>query len=270
MFVKKNRKRGRPLLRKRTYKKKSVTKPSAMVRKYVKRVVNSQIEDKRIVIERAQTFGSILQDATLGAFPVGAPLTSLFVIPLGTTQSTRIGNTIKCRRVMLRYVLRPTTYQAGVNDNPQPAHILMMLGNYKQYKGVLPTNIEVGQLYDTGAGSSAPAGDLSDLIQPINKDAWDIKKKWSHKVGNAQFTGPGNLQNFGFFANNDFQLNVVRSLDITKYCPKTVKFNDAGATNQGPNLFFMYQAIMTNGGVFPATQRPFAIDYWIDYTYQDA
>ena len=88
---------------------------------------------------------------------------------------------------MLRYVLRVTTYQAGVNDNPMPCHVLMFLGNYRQNRGILPSNLEVGQLYDTGSGSSAPAGDLSDLIQPINKDAWDIKKKWSHKVGPAIF-----------------------------------------------------------------------------------
>lgn len=267
MFVPK--KTGKRVMRRRNYRKKSTNKVSKSVKKYVKKVIHSQIENKSITIERAQTFGSILQDNTLGAFPM-CPYTSLVPIPIGTTNGTRIGNTIKTRRVMLRYTLRPTTYQAGVNDNPQPAHILFFLGNYRQYKGVLPTNIEVGQLYDTGSGSSAPQGDLSDLIQPINKDAWNIVKKWSHKVGNAQFSGPGNLQNFGFFANNDFKLNVVRSMDITKYCPKTIKFNDSSATQAGNNLFLMYEAIMTNGGVFPATQRPFAIDYWIEYQYEDA
>lgn len=256
--------------RKRVYKKKSYKpKVSDTVKNYVKKVVHAQIENKNICIERAQTFGSILNDATLGAFPM-CPYTSLIPIPIGTTNGTRIGNVIKTRKVMLRYVLRPTTYQSTVNDNPQPGQILMMLGNYKQYRGILPTSLEVGQLYDTGSGASAPQGDLSDLIQPINKDAWDIKKKWSHKVGMAIHSGPGNLQNFSFFANNDFKYNVVKSMDITKYCPKTISFNDAQASQQGNNLFLMYEALQVNGGIFPAGQRPFAIDYWVDYQYEDA
>lgn len=266
MFGKKNR--GKRVYRKRAPRK-STSTVSKTVKKYVKQVVHSQIENKNICIERAQTFGSILGDAALGAFPM-CPYTSLVPVPIGTTNGTRVGNVIKTRKVMLRYVLRVTSYQSGVNDNPMPCHVLMFLGNYKQYRGVLPTSLEVGQLYDTGSGSSAPQGDLSDLIQPTNKDAWDIKKKWSHKIGPAIYSGPGNLQNYGFFANNDFKLNVVKSIDITKYCPKTIKFNDSQASQQGSNLFLMYEAIMPNGGIFPASQRPVAIDYWIDYTYEDA
>lgn len=267
MFVPK--KKGKRVYRRRNNRKKSTSTVSKSVKKYVKKVVHSQIENKNITIERAQTFGSILQDATLGAFPM-CPYTSLVPIPIGTTNGTRIGNTIKTRRVVLRYVLRPTVYDATSNPNPAPAHIIMFLGNYKQYKGVLPTNIEVGQLYDTGSGSSAPQGDLSDLIQPINKDAWDIKKMWSHKLGFAAYGGSGGLLQWQSYTNNDFKLNVVRKMDITKFCPKTIKFNDSQATQQGANLFLMYEAVAANGAVLPATQRPYAIDYWIDYTYEDA
>lgn len=155
MYIKKNRKRSKPLLRKRTYRKKSTSKVTLATKRYVRKAISLQTEEKKVVIERAQTFGSILQDATLGAFPL-CPYTSLFPLPIGTTNGTRVGNEIKVKKVMLRFVIRPTTYQAGVNDNPQPANIILYIGNYKQYKGILPTNLEVGQLYETGAGSSAP------------------------------------------------------------------------------------------------------------------
>jgi hypothetical protein len=125
-------------------------------------------------------------------------------------------------------------------------------------------------LFDNGSSSFGPIGDLGDLCADINKEAWDIKKKWTHKVGTAIFTGPGNLQNYGFFANNDFKLNVVRKIDITKYCPKTIKFNDAAGSTQGANLFFFYQAIPTTGGIFQQNETPANIDYWVSYTYEDA
>ena len=95
MFVKKNR--GKRLYRKRGARK-STSTVSKTVKKYVKQVVHSQIENKNICIERAQTFGSILGDNTLGAFPM-CPYTSLVPVPLGTTNGTRVGNTIKPERL---------------------------------------------------------------------------------------------------------------------------------------------------------------------------
>lgn len=257
--------------RKRRVYKKRVKKPrvSAVVKKYVKRTIHSQIEDKVINIERVTPFGSVLTNSDLNMFPM-CPYTSLFSLPIGTTNGTRLANQVKTRRVMLSYVLRPTAYSSTSNNNPQPFHVQMFLGRYKQSSGILPTGLELTVLFDNGSSSFGPISDLGDLCADINKDAWDIKKKWTHKVGTAQFTGPGNLQNYGFFANNDFQLNVVRKMDITKYCPKTIKFNDAAGSTQGPNLFLFYQAIPTTGGIFPANEKPANIDYWISYIYEDA
>lgn len=271
MFVKKNRIRGKPLRRKRTYRKKSTSKVSLATKRYVKSAIHKQIENKRVVIERAITFGSVLGDATLYANAL-LPYTSLFPLPIGTTQGTRLSNEITIRKLTLRYVLRPTTYQAGVNDNPMPAQILMMIGHYKAQPNALPDSLMVGQLYDSNGTANAPQGDLSDLIAPINKDAWTIKKKWTHKVGNAIYSGPGNLQNFGFFANNDFAYNVTKSINITNLVSrKRVKFNDSQGTIQNiPGLFFMVEALMPNGGIYQASQRPFAIDYWVDLEFEDA
>lgn len=257
--------------KRRVVKRKAPTKSvSLAVKKYVKRTIHSQIENKVVNIERVSSFGSVLTDSNLNMFPM-CPYTSLFPVPIGTTNGTRVGNQIKTRRVILSYVLRPTPYSSSAaNNNPQPFHAQMFLGRYKQASGILPTGLELTTLFDNGSSSFGPISDLGDLCADINKDAWDIKKKWSHKVGTAIFSGPGNLQNFGFFANNDFALNVVKKMDITRYCPKTIKFNDAAGSTQGPNLFLFYQAIPTTGGIFQANERPANLDYWISYTYEDA
>lgn len=253
--------------KKRVYKKKTYKpKVSTTLKNYVKKVVHAQIENKHINIEQARTFGSNIADTI---FPM-TPYTGLVSLPIGTTQGTRIGNVVKTRRVTLNYVLRPTSYAAGLNDLPQPAQIVMFLGNYKQAPGILPTSLELSVLFDNGSGSLNPQGDLSDLIADINKEAWNIKKRWSHKVGMALHAGAGNQPNFSQFANNDFKYNVVKKMDITKMCPKTIKFNDSSGSNQGPNLFLFYEALQVNGGIFPAAQRPFAIDYWVKYEYEDA
>jgi len=259
---------GKRVLRKRVYRKKP-TRVSKNVKQYVKKYIHSQIENKHVNIERAQTFGGYLQDTTLGMFPV-CPFTSLYPVPIGTTQGTRIGNKIKTRRVTLNYVIRPQPYAAGVNDNPQPYYVLLFLGNYKESKGLLPGSLQTAQLYDNGSGSLAPASDLGDLVADINKDAWNIVWRKTEKVGAALSAGPGNLPNFSQFANNDVPYSVVRRNNITRHCPKTITFNDSSGSQQGSNMFFFYYCVTMSGSVLPATQRPLAIDYWCKYEYEDA
>jgi len=236
---------------------------------YIKRVLDARIEKKQLCIEQSNSFGTVLESPDMNMFPM-CPYTGLFALPIGATDGTRVGNQIRVRKVTLRYVLRPMPYLAGVNDNPQPVYIQFYLGNIKAGPGILPTALELSTLYQSGSSSFAPSGDLSDLVSVVNNDFWNVKKAWVEKLGTATFSGPGNLQNFGFFANNDFQMSVLRSMDITKLCPKTIVFNDASGTTQGPNLFLFYQAIATTGGSLPATQRPAGIDYWIDFEYEDA
>lgn len=236
---------------------------------YIKRVLDSRIEKKQICIEQSQSFGTILESTDMNMFPM-CPLGGLFTIPIGATDGTRVGNQIRVRKVMLRYVLRAMPYSAGINDNPQPVYVQFYLGNVKQAPGIIPTALELSTLYQSGSGSFAPVGDLSDLVSVVNNDFWNVKKAWVEKLGTAQWATTGNLPSFGYFANNDFQLSILKSIDITSLCPKTIKFNDASGSTQGPNLFLFYQAIATTGGSLPATQRPAGIDYWVDFEYEDA
>jgi len=51
------------------------------------------------------------------------PYTGYGTIPQGVTQGTRIGNTVKVKKLMLSYVLRPTSYNATFNAFPQPVEV---------------------------------------------------------------------------------------------------------------------------------------------------
>lgn len=250
-------------------KRASSKRVQAATKEYIKRALDARIEKKQIVVEQSRSFGTILANTDMNMFPM-LPYTGMFTIPIGSTDGTRVGNQIRVRKVTLRYVLRSMPYQVNVNDNPQPVYVQFFLGNVKSAPGALPTALELSTFFQSGSSSFAPTGDLSDLVSVVNNDYWNVKKAWVDKLGTSAFTGPGNLQNYGFFYNNDFQMSVLRSMDITRLCPKVITFNDASATQQGPNLFLFYQAIATTGGSLPATQRPAGIDYWIDFEYEDA
>jgi len=171
---------------------------------------------------------------------------------------------------MLNYVLRPTPYDAGQNAFPAPIEVEMYLGYLKQCSGEIPVVSDFNNLYQLGASSFGPGGNLSDLIQTNNKDYWVIKKRWRHKIGFAGYNGSGAIASQQYFNNNDFKLNVIKKLDITNLCPKTLRFNDSSATVQGRGLFFFFQALNASGGTNNGTTLPANIDYWIDLQYEDA
>lgn len=242
---------------------------SKNVKRYVARALSRRIEDKQVGVQGSIAFGSAIESPDLNAYPM-LPYLGYLTIPQGVGQGQRNGNECKVKRVMLNYVLYPLPYNAGTNPASCPMHIQLFLGNVKLSKGILPITADVNNLFNLGGGVLAPTGSLTDLNLPINKDVWDIKKVWSHKLGYAESAGTGAVPTQQYFANNDFKLNITRRMDITRYCAAALKFNDNNATLIGNNTFFMFQALAANGAAFGATVVPAQIQFFVTIDYEDA
>jgi hypothetical protein len=219
-------------------------------------------------------FGSYAQSAAyaMNAWPM-LPYTgaSFINIPQGVGQGNRIGNTIKIRKVMLSYVLRQNPYNLISNPQPQPLDVMFKLGHIKRIPGSLPTTGETNLLFQFGNTTVAPTGTTRDMIFNINKDYWNIKKSWVHKLGTSSYGGTGAQPDYQGFHNNDYKLTYVRRMDITKLVQKTIKFQDATTeTTQGPNLFLMFQALTVNGAVASGAYTPANLSYFITIDYEDA
>jgi len=200
------------------------------------------------------------------------PYVGYNVISQGIGAGQRIGNEIKIRKVMLNYVIRPLPYSSTTPGNPFPCpvEVELFLGNIKQAPGLLPGTVDIGYLFQGGNVSYAPGGTLNDLVADVNRDYWNIKKRWRHKLGSASYTGTGGSVDSQYLTNNDFKFNVVKKLDITKMCPKTFKFNDTDNTLQGPNLFFFMQCVAAQGGAFGSGVQACRLEYWVHLAYEDA
>lgn len=269
MLFKKRIPRKPRVVRRRVVRGRKSGGVSSAVKKYVKRTLHADVENKSVNINSGQSFGTISESPDLNMYPM-LPYTGLWTISQGITSAGRIGNQIKVRKVMLSYVLRPNPYDAVFNTTAIPQEVDLFLGYTKQLPGFLPVAADVTSLFQSGSTSIAPAGTLRDLISTVNTDYWHISKRWRHKIGYSSNNGTGaNLGN-QTFNNNDFKLNVVQKLDITKFCPKTVTFNDSNNTPQGKNLFFFYQSIRADGIAGSATALPCNIEFWIDFRYEDA
>jgi len=242
---------------------------SVGVKKYIKKAIHSSIENKCVQINFGNSFGNINESPDLNSYPM-CPLSSYWTISQGTRQGERIGNQIKTRKVMLNYVLRPLPYSATSNPQPNPCEVQLMLGYVKNTPCFAPIAGDFAQLFQSGSSTSAPVGNLRDIISVINTDYWVIKKRWTHKVGYAASEGTGANPANQFQANNDFKLNHVKRLDITKHIPKTHIFNDGSAMTNTKNLFLMYYAVAADGGTYGANGLVANIEFWIDFHYEDA
>jgi len=239
------------------------------VKKYIKKTISANVENKMANANYAGAFGNAVANPSLYSYPM-TPYTGYMTIGQGVQQNQRIGNSIKVKRAILRYVLRPMPYDAGSNPFPAPVQVDLYLGRTRLCGGDLPITGDMTTLFQNGNTSFGPVGNLNDLISETNKDYWHIAKRWSHKVGTADSYGSGSTAGAQYFANNDFKLNVVRKMDITKHYPKILKFNDGTNQVQGNGLFLFYQCLNASGGTNGSTTMPCHITFWIDVRYEDA
>ncbi len=242
---------------------------SAGVKKYVKRALHTTIENKCVQVNGGNSFSGVQESPEFNAYPM-CPYNGYWTIPQGVGQGGRIGNQIKTRKVTLNYVLRPLPYQASSNPAPQPCEVQLMLGYVKNTPCFLPIPGDINQLFQSGSSVTAPVGSLRDIISVVNTDYWVIKKRWTHKIGYAYNGGTGANNGNQFFANNDFQLNVVKKIDMTKFIPKTHIFNDSFGSTNTKNLFLMYYAVPSDGGTYSSTGLVANIEFWVDFHYEDA
>lgn len=248
-------------------KKKAV--PTA-VKTYVKKQIHGQIENKSIQLQFTSSLYGVNGSPTLNAVPL-SPYSGFLAITQGVGPNARTGNIIKTRRLMFRYVLRPLSYDAVINTIPQPYEIQMIFCRVKSDPTSVPVSAEVNQLFQLNNSALGPQGTLEDLCMPFNTDYFQVFKVVRHKLGYADNVGTGQQANAQYFANNDFKMNVVRSINLTKYMPKTVKFNDNSATPTSKGVFLMINVIPAGqSSAIGATQLPVRIHSYLDYQYEDA
>lgn len=254
---------------KKNYKRKTTV--STSVKREIKKQLHAQIENKIQNTQAGFSFGTILSSSgqAMNMYPM-TPYASYWTIGQGVTQNTRVGNIIRPVKVMLRYVIRPVPYNALSNTSPVPMEVDLFLGHTKATPAILPSNADLQYLYQIGSSSGPPVGNLTDIIAPINKDYWNISKRWRHKLGFAEYGTNGTQPTNQNLTNNDFKLNAVRSINITKYIPKRVSFNDGGGATTSKGLFFFYQAVSATGTTLDSTQIPLNIQFWVDFEYEDA
>jgi len=279
--------RKRPVAKKpaakRAYKsKRPYRRPASFVKK-VQSVIKRSAETKNI-----QYFQDNLP---VSDYPTGAwqgspnqmltlPLTPddfLTPISLGTSSQQRIGNKIMLSKVTLRGMINPRTYQttnttdSPSNNAPSPFLFKMWFG-YQKDTAFNEVSNSLPNFFQEGSTSATPNGTLMDTFRKVNTDKYRVVATRLYKVGPTSIVTTQNgtvAVNNQNYANNDFKFCQQFSIDVTKYCVKTLKYND---TNNQPNtrgLYWWMEAIDPTGANFTAGRFPAEISYELDIEYKD-
>lgn len=165
---------------------------------------------------------------------------AIFPITQGAGQSQRTGNKITCCSLKLRIALSPI----GIVNDPatgnmstaQPMYIRMVMFYDKKNPNDTPTPFANGDFFEqsTGYGYTGFTNTIADTLMPINTSRYHVYKQKFFKVGfqtlmqkNSNLAGATTAGDAnGWLSNNDFKSFSSRTIDLTKYVPKTWTFND--------------------------------------------
>lgn len=235
----------------------------------------------RKVVERSEEHKESILYSTSNPFPPSnngawtssstsiAPSNTGIVIPQGTGQGNRIGNQIRTRKAVLDGIMHYLPYDATTNVQPMPTQVRMLIFKDKFNKSGQPASVAL-DLFQAGSTNIGPQNDLVDMILEVNKDRYTVYHDEVFKVGTANSAGTGALPTFQNFANNDFSINVAFQVDVTKYIPAVIRYNDSSASPMTDNLWMIFLPVQSSGGAFGSTQFTTGMSWSLTYHYTDA
>lgn len=198
-----------------------------------------------------------------------SPGTSGFQIFQGPAQGERIGNQIRTRKAWVRGVMHIMPYDASVNSQPIPTEVRMLIFKDKFNRTSRPSAVAI-DLFQQGSTSIGPQNDLVDMILDVNRDRYQVYHDQILKVGTSAYAGTGTLPSFQSFANNDFSLNAKFNVDITKFLPSVVQYNDNTSQPMSDSLWMIFLPVQAGGGQFGSTQVTTQMSWVAGYSYTDA
>lgn len=195
------------------------------------------------------------------------PQAGTLPIPQGDGQGERIGNRILLRSLVLDLFLYPVAYNATTNDSPQPAYVKLWIG-YQRNQPTSPPLITSSRMVQNGNGSGALTGLLRDMYVDLNDEFVKVVYQRVFKIGNASYEGSGEEVSNQSWSNNDFQLGGHLRLDLAKYLPKNIIYDDVLGTPTSRGLYFWLEFVDVDNTT-PTNITGHSYQYSLQMKYKD-
>lgn len=254
--------------------------PSRMGRKEfnkrVQRVIN------RVAEHKVQTY-TVSQFAPLvlrtGSASVAAnifsmtPYTGGYTISQGSTVADREGNKVSVKSAILTLNITPSPYNATTNPVPTPCMVRIWFLKNKALPTVpVPSSSVIGAnatLLDNGATNSGLVGTFADLQLPYNRDSFIVYGYRDYKIGTSVYEGTGAVPTSGNYANNDFKLCALSKINLTKWFPKKLVWDDTVVDPTSYNLSMLIQPIFVTGLTPGAAVTPIQMKFSLRLSFTD-
>lgn len=260
--------------------KKSVRKTRSValsVKRYVKRAIHSQIENKSYSTEQADTLSN---PANPVAFQAGNIIqltpsnatNSAYTIVQNVGQGGRIGNAIHLRKATFKCIMYPQQYNVTSNPTPKPLDVCIYIFSIKQ--GICGATVADAwtrfntDFFGNGNSSNGTLNNLYDAVSDVNSDVVHLYYKRIVKLG----ASAAQLQTGGSAAlsNNDYKYNQMLRIPITKYLPKKITFNDTDNNSTSKQVYLLVCPYNADGTTQPSTTLSLSMFWGIDLIYEDA
>lgn len=273
-YGKRKGKRSVRRLRKTARKSAKVSKP---LKNYINRAIGRRLENKRFTIESSDTLATSANATTFQAGNIwqltpSNATNSWYMIPQATTEGGRVGNEIALKSAVFRYVMYPLAYNVTSNPTPKPMDVMLFIFSVK--RGVAGNtvadawNIFNTNIFANGSSSNGTVNNLFDVVSVFNTDVVTIHHRRHLKLSPSDYYVAGaTVPNY---ANNDYKYNQIGKINVTKYLPKKITFNDADNNSISKQVFLIIAPYNADGTVNASTIFPLACFSGLDLHYEDA
>lgn len=262
--------------------KSAVRKAAGKVRRqrlgnFVKKVVTRMAEKKCITSAftiSPRCLQNSVTDITTNYYRMTPTNTTTngWTIAQGDTSQMRTGLKVSTTSCVLNYVITPLKYDLATNPVPVPQIVRIYFFKKKNNS----TNVTLsasdfiqssGNFLESGGSTTGLSGTLIDLNRHINPENYTYLCHRTHKVGFEYYSGSGQQTTFGQMSNNDYKLNIVSSINLTKYIPKTIVFDDDGIVDS-PTVYMLIQTLGADNNQFSGALNNLPIQFSAILTYK--
>lgn len=175
-----------------------------------------------------------------------SPTATYLQIDQGVAQDQRIGNKIRPYSCTLDMMFFGNIYNATSNTFPYPTMVRIIVFSIKDNNDV-PTSLP--NFFQAGSTASPPISTGMDMILPVNRDVYTPYYDRIIKVGTNGWPTDiaGGNPNAGGYGNNDYSLNPSLKVDVTKYMPSVVTYNDNNSIPTSKAVFVTFLASRSDG-----------------------
>lgn len=197
------------------------------------------------------------------------PNTATLNIAQGDGQGERIGNRINLVSLICDINIYPVPYSVVNNSIPQPAYVKIWFIHQKSN----PTGIPLAnstRMVQFGSASQALTGLLRDMSVPLNQEFVTTHYSKVFKIGNSSYWGSGTSspspeQNW---TNNEFHLGGRLRIDLAKYLPKVIVYDDTNNVPSTRGLFMMFEFVDVDN-TYPQNISGHHLEYTLSMKYKD-